>query len=378
MVTEELVDELFKLSEERHIMKVVFIIGSVSDSHIIKRIEEFVKYGVEVDVYGYKRDVNFTNKLSCVDPVLIGQVQANRYATRVFSGWKSVSKIIKKYPKDTLFYVWGFDIAIVHALRKTKYIYEISDIRYTQFPLCLNYIFKWIDRWMIKRSVKTLVTSEGFVEFIAGSDAVRSKYILMPNKLSPILRNFERPENEFEHTKIRIGYVGFYRYPDTILKMARIVGERFENIEFHFWGIGPAEMLEQIHSLTCQYPNIYEHGAFKNPDDLPRVYSTIDVVACNYDTNGINERIAEPNKLYESIFFNKPLIVSIGTFLSKQVMRLGCGFVIDSLKEEAIYSFLSSLDKSELRKIAKTEKNIDTIHLIEDYSKVWEIAYLKK
>ena len=52
--------------------------------------------------------------------------------------------------------------------------------------------------------------------------------------------------------------------------------------------------------------------------------------------------------------------------------------MIDSLKEEAIYSFLSSLDKSELRKIAKTEKNIDTIHLIEDYSKVWEIAYLKK
>ena len=52
---------------------------------------------------------------------------------------------------------------------------------------------------------------------------------------------------------------------------------------------------------------------------------------------------AEPNKLYESIFFNCPIIVSKGTFLGNKVEELGIGFAIDSMNNESITTFLNSL-----------------------------------
>lgn len=50
---------------------------------------------------------------------------------------------------------------------------------------------------------------------------------------------------------------------------------------------------------------------------------------CTYDTNGVNPRYAEPNKIYEAIFFRTPIIVSCNSFLSDKVEKLGIGFSID-------------------------------------------------
>ena len=69
-----------------------------------------------------------------------------------------------------------------------------------------------------------------------------------------------------------------------------------------------------------------------------------------YDTTSINAQYAEPNKLYESIYFRTPIVVSSNTFLAKKVNRLGIGYDINGLNKEEIKSFVNNLTTEDLLK----------------------------
>jgi glycosyltransferase involved in cell wall biosynthesis len=225
---------------------------------------------------------------------------------------------------------------------------------------------------MINKSLFTLITSEGFIEYLGYTFGGNEKFVLMPNKLSEVFIDQIRPQNDMTARKLRFGFVGYYRYPNTVLRLARVIGENYPNMEFHFWGIGPEKTLNDVKGMAGTYPNVYEHGPFKNPDDLKRVYSSFDIVACNYDAKGANERIAEPNKLYEAIFFNKPILVSDNTFLGKKVNRMGVGYVADTSSDENIKQFLNDLTVQDVIKKSEVESSIPSCDLVENYAEVWK------
>ena len=350
-------------------MKVVFIVGSITDSHIVIRIETFLCKGFDIDVYGYTRDVNFTNKIEGVKVNVIGNLENAKYANRIIKGWKAITNIVEAYPRETLYYIWGLDIAMVHLIHRTKYVYEESDIRYAEFRFPLCSIFKYIDRCVIRHSIASFLTSAGFIDYIGGGNSVRKKIFLFPNKLACSFKDFERRKTEL-NTKLRFSYAGLYRYPNTVLKLAEVIGKSFPQYEFHFYGKGNDAIMALVNELVNKYSNVFEHGPFKNPSDLPYIYDNIDIVACNYDIEGENEKMAEPNKLYEAIFFNKPIIVSDNTFLARKVRKLNIGLVIKGKGEKEIYDFVKSIDYADLKFIQKNEANIPKEELIEDYSQM--------
>ena len=104
--------------------------------------------------------------------------------------------------------------------------------------------------------------------------------------------------------------------------------------------------------------NVHFHGRFKNPDELPSVYSQIDVVISTYDVENINVQYAEPNKLYESIYYRTPIVVSKGTFLAKQVERFHSGYSVDVSKDENIISLVHQIEQ-EINEMTTSMKRID-------------------
>ncbi len=350
-------------------MKIVFIVGSVSDSHIIKRAVSFKEKGFDVEVHGFHRGVNTVNDFGGLPLHLMGEMKDQNYLRRIKAEWREVCKVVNSYPKGSLFYVWGFDLSLICRLKGCRCIYEISDMVHSKFQSPLRQVFKMIDKWMIKKSLFTLITSEGFIEYL-GLEG-NSKLVLMPNKLSDVFLERNRPNLYSLNDKIKFGFVGYYRYPNTVLRLARVIGEYYPKMEFHFWGTGPEKVLADVKSMASNFVNVYEHGPFKNPDDLEKVYSTFDIVACNYDAKGANERIAEPNKLYEAIFFNKPILVSENTFLGKKVRRMGVGYVAETSSDEMIKVFLDSLTKDDVITKSKIESAVPASELVEDYTEVW-------
>lgn len=104
------------------------------------------------------------------------------------------------------------------------------------------------------------------------------------------------------------------------------------------------------------------YGKFRNPEDLPDIYEKVDIVVACYDTSTFNEKVAEPNKLYEALFFGKPIIVSEGTFLSHRVSEMFCGYEIDASNDKNIVAFLNNLQvedvNEKIRNIEKMDKSV--------------------
>ena len=96
------------------------------------------------------------------------------------------------------------------------------------------------------------------------------------------------------------------------------------------------------------------------------MYDNVDVVVACYDTTTFNERVAEPNKLYESLFFCKPIIVTEKTFLALRVRALECGYEINASTDENIISFLNKITVDSVNRKMHNISKIRTSEMIDD------------
>ncbi len=360
--------------------KIVFILGSISQPRLIKRIKSFISQGYDVEIYGFDRGVyNINAQIDGKTIHILGHQQSGKdYMGKFFRTIKEVRKVLKKYNgEDTLFYGTNFTITLSLKLNGCKnYIYEISDVLYgyKRFNL-IRWLLKYIDIFLIRHSMLTVLTSAGFAKFFFGKNTPKN-IIIQPNRLDFSFFDKKRPDNIVPRSidSLNFSYVGAFRYPNTVFRFARLIGEKYPNHQFHFYG--DSIFRNEVIEIANSFDNVKYHGPFKNPDDLVNIYSNIDIVVACYDTQSINERIAEPNKLYEALYFRKPIIVSENTFLAERVKELGCGFVINATNDHSIISFLNSITRNDLERIYK---NIDKIQLedIIDDNSTKIISYLK-
>ncbi len=284
----------------------------------------------------------------------------------------SIAKLVKKsFKKGNLVYFFGFDVTLYAwlftKLYKKRYIYEQSDITYASRNRLLVKILSKIDYILRKKALMVIFTSEGFVKYFY-KDNVPSNILIQPNKLHSSLSEVRRvPLYLASNEHIRFGFIGLIRY-ETIFNFANVIGKYFPQHEFHFCGDVGHKTKDKIDYLINNYKNIFSHGAFSNPSDLSKVYSNVDVVVCCYDTLNFNTKYAEPNKIYEAMFFCKPIIVSHNTYLAHKVSELAVGCSVDASNEHAIKCFVEALDMEQINNIINKESTISTLDLIDDDS----------
>ena len=211
-----------------------------------------------------------------------------------------------------------------------------------------------------------MFTSQGFVKYLFGKKHPKN-ITLMPNKLSTYFDAEKKAtvkSSDMDIKHIKFGFIGLIRYPNTIIRFAKVIGKHFPQHEFHFFG--DAEKKEYIDDELRSYKNVIMHGAFENPKDLQNIYSKIDISIVCYDTTSGNVRIAEPNKLYESIFFETPIVVSSGTFLEERVEEYNAGYAIDSSNDDTIIDFVNNINKSNIEAIIESLKKVSYMELIDN------------
>lgn len=361
--------------------KIVFFINAVTLTRCIKRIEEFVDKGYEVEAYGFERGGEAYVKPSKFEIKVIGSHNISQnYFTRLRIIYNSMKPIIKQYEKqDVLFYYFFFDVAFVaRMLTRRPFIYEESDIPYTGIGnAVLRNLLRGVDRRMIKHSLLTVMTSEGFIDYHFG-DYRPDNIIVVPNRVNPRLLEYKYHSQEIDINHLRFAFVGGFRY-QSVLNFATVIGESFPQHEFHVYGIivhKPDK--EALESLMSKYSNIKFHGPFKNPEGLSGIYENIDVVLATYDATSINAQYAEPNKLYEAIYFRTPIVVSSNTFLAKKVNRLGIGFDINGLNKEEIVKFVQNLTQEKLMSKVESCMQIDQKVAINDNPEIFTYLENKK
>lgn len=338
--------------------KVVFILASLSDSHFKNRIVEFMDHQIDVDVYGFERTSHKTPKELPYHFEVLGMLHNESYINRVKLYLKCFRLLGKNYNgQKVVFYLCGLDIAMFfHFINPSfDYIYEECDLVHTYLGKA-KYVLEWIDEKIIKKSLLTITTSEGFIKYHFGNKRPQN-VLLIENKLNPAVRECSlKDKRPFSLDSLSIGFVGAPRF-DSVYNFIDVFCKICPNQTFHVYG-GP--IIQQFEPLK-KYKNCVFHGFFKNPTDLPDIYANIDLVVATYDTRFENVRYAEPNKIYEAIYFETPIVVSSGTFLAEKVKRLGIGYDIDALNNEDVINFINKLTEESIRdkisNIQKIDKN---------------------
>lgn len=350
---------------------VIFIANSLHQPRIIKRIASLHNGGFNVVVYGYSRQSYQCNAVTDSIPVtLLGQQKdGTDYISKLVDYKKDIDKIVATHGKQPIYYCTSVFAATLLRHKGVKYVYEVSDILYG-YPKFrpVEPLLKWIDKKNIKKSALTVMTSQGFADYFFGNKQ-QPNVLVQPNKLGSYFKDKNREAIE-PASKLRFAFVGAIRYKNTVLRFAEVIGKHYPKHEFHFYGEGI--MSDDAKELAQKYSNVFYHGPYKNPDNIESIYANVDVVMAAYETSSKNELIAEPNKLYEAMFFCKPIIVSKGTFLESRVKQLNCGFAIDSGNDSSIIDFLDELKSDQIKEMSAYLKTLNPSELIDNPSDILE------
>lgn len=347
--------------------KIIFFVSSLSQPRAIRRVESIAALGYNVEVYGYDRSQYDCNKFSSgIRVTVLGQMaKGGGYRHKFKQIKQDIARVLaQKKDQSCLFYSFGYIESVCLLINKVPYAYEISDIAYSGWGMSKFLpFFKWLDRKLVSKSEFTLMTSEGFKKFL---DVKKNEIIIQPNKVNRRLLKCDRNVLDKKDNSFVFSFAGSIRY-DSMLRFAEVVGKYFPQHQFHFYGVASIDYTQkELDRLVLTYPNIKLFGAFRNPDDFEKIYNSVDVIVVTYGDKSLNEKILDPNKLYEGILFCRPLIATEGTFLASQIDKYKCGINIDSSTEESIKRAIQEITVEQLNEISLNESRIKREEVFDD------------
>lgn len=351
--------------------EIVFIAGTTKQPRVIRRIQDFIDHGYKVHVFAFER-AGDNRKSSDLNMTILGSIESGSgYLSRLLYVRKAVRNEVVPHFKeqDVLYYMFGFDMASACSslFKKGTFIFELADLQELNYSGVVRKLLVAWNRRIMNRSFETVLTSEGFKDFYFGKKPVENVSVL-PNKLNKAVAGLNFPHKELDINHIKIGFTGAIRF-FTVLRFAQVVDKYFPNIELHFYGqCNDTDIKKDIEDLFGRSKNVFFHGVFKNPDDLPDIYSKTDMILALYPADKMGVIYAEPNKLYEAIYYEKPIIVTEKIFLGDKVSRLNVGFAIDGSSEVGIKKFLSSINKEGIQEKIAACKQISKDYSIDDSS----------
>lgn len=205
----------------------------------------------------------------------------------------------------------------------------------------IDFIINSLEKISVKLSDLTIICEEERLKQIK----VKPKnYIIIPNIPSISLKDNEGKKYK-EKKYITIGYIGGF-YPDRGLDELLDVVSEIENIKLYIAGFGKESIVDKVRKFSETYKNINYFGKVDYSRAID-IMNECDLLYAMYYKFNKNNIYAAPNKFYESIFLQKPIITTKGTLVGNKVLKHKLGYVIDE-GEKSLKEILYKLDKEDL------------------------------
>ena len=209
-----------------------------------------------------------------------------------------------------------------------KFVFDIRDYTYENFMLYRNMTKK-----LTLSSGLTCISSKGFLDWLPCNV---DKYIVTHNIAKSDIEWSKSTEANagrqlFNRSKpVKIGFVGGIRYYDANVKLINAFANH-SDFELVYAG--------KFHP-GCDLEGYCKDNGILNVSFLPRftqeekpmIYQSIDIINSVYGNETLEVRTALPNRLYDSVVYKIPIMVTGGTFLSSivETYNLGLNVTIES------------------------------------------------
>lgn len=309
--------------------KACFLLTHVPNPRINKRISAFKKI-MPVEVICARRasrniwepehtDIEHT----ILDVDLPQSSQIFRRIKASFGFSKEMYSLLAQ-KKPTIVYSEGLDTLMVASkYKKTfgcKVIFEVPDLRerFIEKPhgvvnRGMNSLISMTEKALCRCIDKLVVTSPKFYDLHYCKLIPKEKTVFVPN--APDLTAF----NKYRHKEggaFTVGFIGGIRYLEQMKMLVDAAVDLGINVVFAGAG-GTSSEYEEMQEYCRGNNNIQFTGRYDYEKDIANLYGLVDCVYSVYNADNPNVRIALPNKLYEAIYCNLPIIVAKGTYLEE-------------------------------------------------------------
>lgn len=252
-------------------------------------------------------------------------------------------------------------ILLSHFLKKfynKKYILDIRDYTYEN-----NIVYKMIEKSLIKNSLLTTISSNGFKHFLPKYDYLishNSNYNFDDNSNLPYIKR---------NGKIIVAYIGSISYKENCKLLINLI-EKDTRFCFYFYGneTGNSEIQELIKIINNDRIKFF--GPY-SPEEKDEIIKSSDILFNVYGNDSNLVKYALSNKLYDCFYYKKPILTSPNTYMSKCANDYSFDIYDDTRDLNDLYNWYISINDYKMNTFFEEKGRL----VVNDMKKFREIFY---
>lgn len=222
------------------------------------------------------------------------------------------------------------------------YLAGLKEKKFKQF------FWKWVENLFIRRADYVMVTGPMDGDFLKKEYGIDNIILLrnLPRYYKPELKLDLHSHLQIEKTKKIILYQGVLLKGRGIEKVFSVLNELPENV---FVIAGGGEYEEYYKNLTIEMnvsDKVYFLGKLTQ-DELPKITSSADIGVSLIENVSISYYHALPNKLFEYIMADVPVIVSDLPQMKEIVEKYDVGYIVEFENKDELISVIRKLTEDE-------------------------------
>ena len=349
---------------------VLFFAHDSHDARFLKRLLSFRDLGFSVSWVGYDRGRGSPalDKLVGQFPhTRLGRTFDGKYIQRAWACITTLGRLVLKPGRlraSQLWYCTNVEnlavIMLVRCLRglRGKVIYEVADIQPAMVGSgAVGRLLRFLERLCLRHIDLLVVTSPAYLdEFLTKRQLYDGPSFLLENKVyfGPETPQFKPLPDRIHEGPLTVGLFGNIRCERSLKLIEQVAGAVREEVSFILRGYPTADLKAALEQLVSDNPNIRFLGRYSSPDDLPGIYSEVDLCwGFDFYAAGGNSKWCLTNRIYEAGLFGVPLLVEAETMGGKYVERLRSGWTFREPLEETLVEFFKKVSPAEVRERQK-------------------------
>jgi succinoglycan biosynthesis protein ExoL len=337
----------------------IYITCTVAHKKFRDRLDAALRAGYDVLVIGYCRGCKIER--SCIDSTsgvtyfLVDTPKKMGIYSRLGLLLKLIGSIIVvriKYGRPRVILVNTAELLLLSFVLffdKARRIYDLADIHPVQYgDGIFSKCFRLVEARILKsRKWETVVTSPwfcwGYLRPILHSD---TSCYLIENKLIGRDR-VSTPSFPIEiasESSLCIGWTGLLRCGESFDLLLDLC-MRNKRINLDLIGVVDELNSERL-ALARSLGNVRMLGEYVEEELVKKLADVHFLWACDF-SDGLNSRLLLPNRLYQGIFYGKPLIAEAGTATGWVVEYYGIGIVLEEFSVRNLSVCLGDISQDE-------------------------------
>lgn len=323
----------------------VLMVISYPDPRLKKEMESLIKNGYDVEVIMWERGWPFVNdKNILIKSLKINAPAGDIRAILFFPIWLLFLSIWLFRLKWDVVHAVNFDTYILSLLaakiKKKPIVYDIFDFYGDMMPGLLRNIIVRLDRFFLPFSDVLILADDSRIEQIGGK--IHKNIYTINN--SPTDDLFKTKHDSPKDKKSFRIFVGGKIVEERCLDLVISTVSEMDDVELIIRGLcDETGFKQQILQLGQKFENVDLYLDGVPYQEIIKGTMSADLTIALYDPDIPNNKYASPNKLFEAMASEIPIIVNENTSMANIVKNENCGVIIPFRNKEALKESISCL-----------------------------------